>query len=118
MQLVSSSSSPGRESGREVLPTTLGAYFGTALGGVCACCGLIPIMGLTIGPENARKYQEIQKTSRNQEETKFQAWDRRSFARTPARGESEDVTPPARTGGRWGSEDVTPPEPVMAILPR
>jgi hypothetical protein len=58
---------------REVLPTTLGAYFGTALGGVCACCGLIPIMGLTIGPENAKAYSEIQKTAKNQEEANVRA---------------------------------------------
>jgi predicted Ser/Thr protein kinase len=53
---------------REVLPTTLGAYFGTILGAVVACCGMFPIMGMTLGPEKAREYNEIQRTSKNQEE--------------------------------------------------
>ena len=59
--------------GREVLPTTLGAYFGTVLGSVCACCGLFPIFGLTIGEEKAREYQEIQRTSKTPDETNKRA---------------------------------------------
>jgi predicted Ser/Thr protein kinase len=53
---------------REVLPTTLGAYFGTVLGMTCACCGAFPIMGLAIGPEKLQEYKEIQTTAKTQDD--------------------------------------------------
>jgi hypothetical protein len=48
---------------RDVLATTLGAYFGTALGTICACCGTFPIMGLSLGEDKLKEMQQIQARS-------------------------------------------------------
>jgi hypothetical protein len=93
--------------GREILPTTLGAYFGTALGSVCACCGLFPIIGLTIGQENAKAYQEIQKKAKTPDEANAKAveWFRQL-----------DYTEPLLVGGLWVLGATLVPTTLGALI--
>jgi hypothetical protein len=44
---------------RDVVATTLGAYFGSLLGGLCACGGGAVIFFATVGQGNFEKFQEI-----------------------------------------------------------
>jgi predicted Ser/Thr protein kinase len=58
---------------RKVLPTTLGSYFGTVLGSMCACCGLFPIMAFSFGEEKIQAYQEIQTRAKSPAEAQAQS---------------------------------------------
>ncbi|HZY86393.1 MAG TPA: serine/threonine-protein kinase [Gemmataceae bacterium] len=59
---------------RDAVATTLGAYFGSLLGGLCACGGVPIIFAISMGQENVQKFQEFsQKFSAQAQQAQKQA---------------------------------------------
>jgi predicted Ser/Thr protein kinase len=92
---------------RDVLATTLGAYFGTALGSICACCGVFPIMGMALGEENLKQMQQIQ--ARAGTDPKAEAQMRELFGRI-------DYTQPLLLGIVWVVGATGVPATLGAVI--